>query len=55
MTQKREAEDFPVGGVQAIERALILLEQLAIARSWTGISELSQSTGQPVGAPFIAC
>jgi len=49
MAIKRGTDDSPVGGVQAIERALILLEQLAAVRSWIGISELSQSTGQPVG------
>jgi IclR family transcriptional regulator, acetate operon repressor len=49
MAMKRKPEDSTVGGVQAIERALILLEQLATVRTWIGISELSQSTGQPVG------
>ncbi len=46
---KRQSEDPGFGGVQAIERALILLEHLAFAGTWVGISELSQATGQPAG------
>lgn len=46
---KKGLQDPAFGGVQAIERALILLEQLASAGTWVGISELSQATGQPVG------
>ena len=38
-----------MGGVQSIERALDLLEYLARASDWVGISELSEATGQPVG------
>jgi IclR family acetate operon transcriptional repressor len=46
---KRPLDNPGFGGVQAIERALILLEHLAFADSWVGISELSQATGQPAG------
>ena len=42
-------EDASLGGVQSIERALDLLEYLARASDWVGISELSEATGQPVG------
>lgn len=38
-----------LSAVQSIERALDLLEYLAQAADWVGISELSQATGQPVG------
>lgn len=46
---KKGRDDSVAGGVQAIERALILLEQLAGAGTWVSISELSQATRQPVG------
>lgn len=46
---KKSREASVSGGVQAIERALILLEQLATMGTWVGVSELSQATNQPVG------
>src|SRR5258708_2831962 len=49
MTIKREPDDQNVGGVQAIERALILLEQLAAESSGRGRGELSKMIGQRVG------
>ena len=46
---KGVSEHIAMGGVQSIERALDLLEYLARSSTWAGISELSASTGQPVG------
>lgn len=46
---KGAPEHISMGGVQSIERALDLLECLAHSSTWMGISELSASTGQPVG------
>jgi IclR family acetate operon transcriptional repressor len=45
----RRQEDVSLGGVQSIERALDLLECLARAGGWLGISELSELAQQPVG------
>jgi IclR family acetate operon transcriptional repressor len=42
-------DDAALGGVQSIERVLDLLEYLAHSSGWVRISELSESTGQPVG------
>ncbi len=46
---KKGLEEPAFGGVQVIERALSLLEHLALIGTWVGVSELSQATGQPVG------
>jgi len=42
-------ENVSLGGVQSVERTLDLLEYIARAAHWVGISELSNATGQPVG------
>lgn len=41
--------DISLNSVQSVERALDLLEYLARASKWTGVSELSAATGLPVG------
>ena len=43
-----KSESTSINGVQSIERALDLLEYLAHCGGWSGISELSTATGQPV-------
>ncbi len=44
---KKGLEEQTFGGVHVIERALALLEHLASAGGWVGISELREATGQP--------
>lgn len=41
--------EMSLNSVQSVERALDLLEYLARAANWTGVSELSTVTGLPVG------
>src|SRR3989442_12572148 len=48
VTQLKQ-ENASLSAVQSIERALDLLECLAGSSGWVGISELSYTTGQPVG------
>jgi IclR family acetate operon transcriptional repressor len=41
--------EMSLNGVQSVERALDLLENLARAANWIGVSELSAATGLPAG------
>jgi len=48
MGAKAKASGAALSGVQSVERALDLVETLARAQDWVGISELSAATAQPV-------
>lgn len=49
VSEVQKEKDTSLSSVQSVERALDLLECLARAPQWVGISELSSATGQPVG------